>query len=121
MVGRSGRFDPVQETPVDDGLPRGGDRTEQLRGPRGIRSGNRLPPQPQPAVLNLGPDLSRHAAEESRLVQEWIPDTAVAPIQQGDPLRAAAKVAGLKIAMDQGIAEAAIVDPAKSVGQIIHE
>ena len=107
VIGMLRRLDMIEKAPIDDGLAGGGDGGQERDGVPGVGARDRGAPEPQP----MGPDRfasrSWHTVQEGRLIQQRMADPAIAPVEQGDVAPVATEIAGMEIAMNEAIAEAA--------------
>jgi len=69
-----GRFDPVEEAAVGDGLAGGGERREEGGGMRGIAARDDLAPQLPPMRAHFRGSRGRNAVEKGRLVEQGMAD-----------------------------------------------
>ncbi len=79
-----GRLDAIEKAPVDDGLPDGGDRSEQERGAGGIGARHGVAPLPQPVLVDGGDGGTRDAVEEGRLIQQGMTIVAEVSMRRRD-------------------------------------
>ena len=107
MVGVLGLLNAIEEAAVDDGVPGGSDGGKQERGAGGIAARDRSAPLLHPVLAGGYDGVGGYAAEEGGLVQQGMADPAVAPVEQGERAAVAAEIAGMDIAMDERIEEAA--------------
>src|SRR5439155_18060225 len=107
MVGPLGGFDVVEERLIDDCLAGRGDRSEALRGALGIGPGNGCPPLAVPMLADRDHRLLRDGMQECRLVEQRMADATVAPVEQYEQGDVASKVAGVEVAMDECLRQAA--------------
>src|SRR6185437_9687736 len=83
------------------------DGGEQEGGAGRVGAGDGIAPLLQPVLADGRDVLAGDAAEEGRLVQQGMADAAVAPVEQGERTALAAEIAGMEVAVDEGIGEAA--------------
>src|SRR6185295_8996886 len=101
-------LDVIEKVIVDDGLAGGCDRLDPECGALGIAAGAGAAPgalklREQRSALWLG-----NALEESCLVQQWMANAGVAPVDQGELLAGHAHVARVEVAVDQAIGHATL-------------
>lgn len=108
-----GVFDRVEESLINDSLACGRDRRQQARGGFNVRPGNDSSPGLRP-MLSRRLDLSfGDSVEEGCLIQQRVADTGVAPVEQVQAARRAAKVARVKVAVNKPVRDATGSDRCK--------
>src|SRR5258708_3871535 len=114
-VGLLRRLDVVEKAPINNRLPRGSDWGKQDRSASRVRTGNGFTPLLQPVRPHGADGVARNRIEKSGLVQQRMADAAVPPVQQRQSPPIAAKIAGMEVALDQRVSQAAsdhLIEPA---------
>jgi hypothetical protein len=106
VVDAFGRFDVVEEALEDHGETEGGQRAQQLPGSLGLAAGYGLFPGPEPVGGPGLPGRCGQAAEYGQ-VQDGVSDPGVTPVEQDGRADPDPGVAGVGVAVDQDVGQAA--------------